>query len=699
MAASASAQRRAHAPQPEDILPDSELDDPIGVDSESRSLEREAAARVVPAPTERELSSERARFGPLPPPLDVRAGEVLTAHASTRETAHRVQVDLDPGSARVAVEMEFENRSSKPTELRYRLAVPEGSEPDRARGLQRGRLSPGSARGAARRCAARTKSALLSRRAPNDKALPIARAASEHDARGDGDRGLCRAARRQTPLRVRVTYASELPLHGGVARLVLPARGMDPQAAPAEVHVTSSRLIDLRIAGQPASDAGASIDPWSEVALFARAKSGEGAHAAAWQFACGTRRCARAEVWAGPRAAAPVDLVIALDLSPSTEGPARGRLVPAMAGLLSAAPAGSRVRALGFAARARPLVATAMDPSQVELAPFSRAVAEGDLGSATRFEAVWEVAQAWFGKRARAALRPLIVIVGDGGLTEGDARAFEKARAAGVEVSALNLADRATTDALRARVLRGSGVVLDAGSEADAAARGRDPALLAERLAALFAPTRGARERQRRRAARRARTAARGRAGSSIKASRARSRLRAAARTRSASAADRALALALAARARARRRTTRRRVVAGRDRRARPDADARATGRSRRKVRKPRAIGAAPPTATARSAAMRCRSRSPRSACASRRPKRRCAAAAAWKSAPACRPTRCCRCCGSASCRSRAAAFAATAPAAPNTRSGRCSCSRSPTARSSMRTSRARSRTRCASAC
>src|SRR4029077_20864201 len=52
-----------------------------------------------------------------------------------------------------------------------------------------------------------------------------------------------------------------------------------------------------------------------------------------------------------------------------------------------------------------------------------------------------------------------------------------------------NLADRATTDALRARVLRGSGVVLDAGSEADAAARGRDPALLAERLAALFAPT------------------------------------------------------------------------------------------------------------------------------------------------------------------------------------------------------------------
>jgi hypothetical protein len=492
LAAHASAQKHAaRAPQPEDLLPQSDLDvdDPIGVDAESRNLEREAAAHATPAPSERELSAERARFGPQPPPVDVRAGEVLTAHPSTREVAHRVQVDLDPGVARIAVEMEFESRAAKPTELRYRLAVPEGSEPTalevcNAAGCRNGLLETRrDVRGA-------YEAALLARRGPNDRALPIARAASEHDARGAAIVVYAAPVLDKQPLRVRVTYASELPLHGGVVRLVLPARGMDPEAAPAEVHVTTTRLADVRVGGQPAlNDSGFSVDPWTEIPVFARAKNGEAAHAAAWQFACGTRQCARAEVWAGPRPSTPVDLVIALDLSPSTEGPARGRLVASIGALLAAAPAGSRVRAIGFAARGVPLIETAMDPSQVQLAPFSRAVAEAELGSATRFEAVWDIAQAWFGKRARRTLRPLIVIVGDGGLTEGESRAFDRARSAGVEVSALNLADRATSDALRARVLRGNGIVLEAGSEGDAAARGRDSAPLAERLSALFAPT------------------------------------------------------------------------------------------------------------------------------------------------------------------------------------------------------------------
>jgi hypothetical protein len=120
LVAHASAQRHAaRTPQPEDVLPQSDLDDdPIGVDSESRSLAREAAEHAVKPPSEHELSAERARFGPQPPPLDVRAGEVLTAHASTREIAHRVQVDLDPAGARVGVEMQFESRAAKPTELR-----------------------------------------------------------------------------------------------------------------------------------------------------------------------------------------------------------------------------------------------------------------------------------------------------------------------------------------------------------------------------------------------------------------------------------------------------------------------------------------------------------------------------------------------------------------------------------------------------
>src|SRR4051794_346158 len=94
-------------PQPEDLLPESNLDidDPIGVDAESRSLEREAneRARANKPPPAAQVTAERAHFGPLPPPVDVRKGEVLSAAPSTREIAHKVQVKLEPGLCSVQV--------------------------------------------------------------------------------------------------------------------------------------------------------------------------------------------------------------------------------------------------------------------------------------------------------------------------------------------------------------------------------------------------------------------------------------------------------------------------------------------------------------------------------------------------------------------------------------------------------------------
>ena len=187
-----------------------------------------------------------------------------------------------------------------------------------------------------------------------------------------------------------------------------------------------------------------SIEPWTE-SRSARAPSKPSPRIRSQLGSRAPRALARADVWSGPQSVSPVDLVIALDLSPSTEGPARGRLLSTLAALLEAAPAGSRVRALAFAARALPLIAAPMEPAQVELAPFGRAIAEAELGSATRFEAVWQPVQPWFAKRARGALRPLIVLVGDGGLTEGEAKPFAQARSAGVEVAAINLAQRAAS--------------------------------------------------------------------------------------------------------------------------------------------------------------------------------------------------------------------------------------------------------------
>ena len=490
----AHAQRRGPA-QPEDILPDSELDDPIGLDAESRALGESAAERPdAPArpPDERVLAAERARFGPEPPAPMVRAGEVLAAVASVLESAHQVNVSLGPNAAQLDVELRFENRAARPAEVRYRLAVPAGSaltalEVCNDAGCRPGLPEPeadGEARGA-------YDAAVLARPAGNATGAlkPVAHARVIRDARGDAI--ILRAApiSERSPLTVRVRYRAPTRVHGGVVRVLLPARGMDPQVAPAELQLNAPGLLDARAGREPIAGHGNSVEPWSELALRAQLPSGTPARSEAWLDPCEQGRCLSASAWAGPREALPLDLVIALDVSPSTEGPARSRLVPAIAALLASAPPGSRVRALAFAARSQDIAPEALDPAAVALVPFERALGQGELGSATRFEAVWSRAREWLGAHKKPGLKRAIAIVGDGGLTRGAADAFERARAAGVEVSAINAADRPATDALRSAVFRSGGVLLEVAAEAEAAARGRDPAPLAERLAALFAPS------------------------------------------------------------------------------------------------------------------------------------------------------------------------------------------------------------------
>jgi hypothetical protein len=478
--------------QPEDILPQSEFDDPIGLDRDSQSLGATPAER--PTPTAAAASSDAIdlRYGPKLPPLDVRVGEVLSAAGSTREDSHLVTVELAAGHATINVELTFATRSRKPSELRYRLAVPEGSqlatlEVCNANGCRQG-LPDSAADGLGA-----FDAALLARGPVTPRPLPIASARNTRDPRGQAI--VLRAAplTEQAPLTLRIRYVRPAPLHGGVVRLTLPARGMDPQAAPSELRLLAPELLDARIGNDPASDLAVSIDPWTEVRLLAQTRTGDPIRASVWQFACGRSACASAEMSGGQRSATPVDLLIALDVSPSTEGPARGRLLSTLKTLLGSLPEGSHVRALAFAGRAKTLIEQPMEPQQVTLEPFSQAINAGELGSATRFEAVWETAAPWFKRRTTRGLKPLIVIVGDGGLTTGHARPFDKARAAGVEVSVVNTADRHTLGALRDPTLRTGGVVLDVGHEAQAAARGQDTSVLRERLAALFAATLAAR--------------------------------------------------------------------------------------------------------------------------------------------------------------------------------------------------------------
>jgi hypothetical protein len=511
------ASKAKRQPLPEDFLPQSELDDPIGLDADSRTLEQAVPKSAVP-PSDAALEAERERFGPDKPALAVRAGEVVTALQAIRESAHRVKVELTPGMTEVSVELVLSSLAARPAEARYRLAVPDHTELltlEVCKGTVLGNSeSPGSSGGRGPRNGVgvsefpRTVScriglvegvgvglsaydASVHARPRGKGGKPVAHARLLRDERGEAI--VLRAAPivQGAPLLLKVRYRTLVPAYGGVLRLSLPARGMDPQVAPTELSVTLAKgLLDGRVGRDPIGAQAVPIDAWSSVELSARLPTGSPTRTGSAHGACHDGACGTAFAVAAPGPLSAADMVLALDASPSTEGPARGRIVPAIATLLTTAPEGSRVRALSFAARAQPLVSDALEPSALSLAPLQQAVDVAELGSATRFEAVWSLAGDWLGKKQRAAgKKPLIVIIGDGGLTLGEARAFERARAAGVEVSSVNTGSRPSSPALRAAVSRTGGVALDVGAEAGDAAIGRDPARLGERLQALFART------------------------------------------------------------------------------------------------------------------------------------------------------------------------------------------------------------------
>ncbi len=477
-------------PAPEDILPESALhvDDPIGVDGEAQGVAAAAdQADAEAAVRARARDAEAERYGPTPPPARATVGEALTSVRSVRETSHRVDTTLDAGLAIVRVEMAFATAVDSPAEVRYRLPVPAGA--------QLAALEVCNDLGCRTGAIDRSRDVFgayddsVQARGP-ERALPIAHAVALDDERGRAIVLRAAPVSKGHELRVRLAFVADTPVRGGSARIVLPARGMDPNVAPSEVHFTAPGMLDARVAGRPATDARASFDPWVEVRLDARLAAGAAASARVWTFPChGSARgglCARAHVAAGPRDAEARDFVIAVDVSPSTEGPTRGRLLPAIASLLATAPQGSRVRAVAFAARARVLVSEPLDPAALPLSRFAGIADVSDLGSATRFEAVWALVHEWFPRRARR-LRPAIVIVGDGGLTAGDARPFARARRAGVEVHVVNLSGRASVPALAEGARSTGGAVIDAGRDADDAGRG-EAAALDERIGAVFAP-------------------------------------------------------------------------------------------------------------------------------------------------------------------------------------------------------------------
>jgi hypothetical protein len=471
----------------EDILPlANDPNDPIGIERDP-GFDRAAATPTRESRgTTPTTAEDRARFGPTPPPFAAKSGEALTAVASVHELTHRVNLELYAGLALLETEQSFENSADKPAEIEYRLAVPDdaalaGLDACNARGCRTGVLGPATERGAAYDDAVRARGSK-----PALSQLPLAHAYKVRDARGAALIVRAAPVEKGTVLTLHVRYATQAAVHGGIARLRLPARGMDPRAAPLELSLRASDLTGVQVGNQNLVTGAAPVrsDPWQPIDIRAVQATGGAATRNVWQFACGAQQCARAYASAPPRTAAAVDLVLAIDASPSTEGVARSRALSSIAAILARAPQGTRVRALRFASRVEPLLAERKDAAQVPLSAFAPVAYEAELGSATRFEAAWEMINGWGPRKARG----LIVVLGDGGLTRGKARPFEAARRAGYEVSVVNVADRACLPPLAQGAQLTGGTIIDAGAEADEAVRGGSSDRLEERVAALFAP-------------------------------------------------------------------------------------------------------------------------------------------------------------------------------------------------------------------
>ncbi|MFW5925431.1 MAG: hypothetical protein ACOCV4_04645 [Myxococcota bacterium] len=472
-------------PFSEDVLqPDAFEDDPLGTGA-TDDLHR------VPVPGEREKNDRAAdpHAAPPAPDVEVREGEVVQAVPAVRETAHRVRLTLADGLVRADVVMRFVNAGSYPAEVGYRLAVPEGAELADFAVCRDERCRRGSAVGPSEHGRPAYDAAVRAR-GPEETGRPVGHGRRVRHASGLAMRIHAAPVPTDGELEVRLAWVAPAPVRGGTARVTLPARGTDPRTVPADVTVRAEDLLSPTVAGAAAERSPVTIEPWMEAEVLALQATAASPRATVHRFPCGEQgRCARTRVTAGPRPGDPKELLVLWDVSPSTQGPARGRLTPALASVLAMAPEGSRVRALAFGSEARIVQKEPRDVQRTSLSPFGEA-AEWDLGAATRFEAVWPHVRAWVHDTRRAGREPLVLLLGDGGMTRSEAggAAFAEAARRGVAVHALNVGDRSPRSALAEGVERTGGLLLSARDEAEAARKGRSAGALEDRLAALFAP-------------------------------------------------------------------------------------------------------------------------------------------------------------------------------------------------------------------
>jgi hypothetical protein len=389
--------------------------------------------------------------------IPVRRGAILEAIPGVREQRHEVAVTFAHGFAHVAHRIDLVSGARRAAEVLYHLPVPEGAalaslEVCDDDGCREGRADPSRGPLGVYDDAVRSEGA-----APGS---PVA-----HAALLEGRLRLRAAPVRRSAI-LRVAYLVPAPVRGGVARLALPARGLDDRTQPGRYAVRSETLSGATVLGRDAVEGTVDVPAWRAVEVAARLRGGPPVEESLLAFACGPRPCRYYRAVAPPVRPSGQPVTVLLDVSPSMAGPAAGRLLPTLEALQRALAPEAPVRVVAFAGRAATLVEGA-PARDLDLEALRIALEGLELGSATRVEA----ALPEIGEARR------VLWVGDGGFTDGvAARRSLDALVDGREVVVVDIADRPPVDALQ-EALAGRATVLELGPEAARATRrrGLDP--------------------------------------------------------------------------------------------------------------------------------------------------------------------------------------------------------------------------------
>jgi len=376
--------------------------DPLGLDDSTGKLLDEAARRL-------QAVRKTAAIVPLP---TAELGSVLTAIPGVSEVACAQEVSLGQGLAFVKVRLRFESRVAHRAQLAYRLAVPRQAAVSKVSACKRGVC---------------VQAGVGNERAARQAAGPQLAAERIHDATGDALAVRVASVEKGAPLELTVEYVAEAPVHGGVVRFRLPARGYDPRIVDGQVLVsaTSGFVItspESSVLQEPARalDVVAELRPKLQRATVStRAR-------------CGGALCTRSFEAAPLLPPRTRETWLLLDASPSMEGNGRNRADVLLAALLASMPPDSPLRVLAFA---QTTLEVGRYVAQVApLKPISDALTS-QLGSASRPESALSGPDL-------ARLRPLVLLVSDARLDAAALRGLAAARAKGAELWLLNVGDR-----------------------------------------------------------------------------------------------------------------------------------------------------------------------------------------------------------------------------------------------------------------